>query len=378
MVAVSLKKKKEKQKNIEKNSLVVRLDELEIEIKKLKGQLSEPFKKYQDYLEKRKKWENGKIELEGKIDIPQTINWYKNELIYLEKELPEIIETKRQTRIKKTKEILSKKLELVDIYNKLKTSVDTEIKEYKDILGDYDINIDVSLELNPNFGSEFLSFINQNKKGSFFQIDDGRSRIEKITLLANLQTKKGLDDFLKEIIYNLEHDKRDEHNNIRRYISEQINNEKLLDFYNFLFSINFMIPSYELKLDEKHLTELSPGEKGAMLIVFYLMLDKNDIPLIIDQPEENLDNESIYKILVHFIRDTKKRRQVIIVTHNPNLAIVGDAEQIIYVNIDKKNKNKFNYESGSIENPIINKHASDILEGTLKAFDIRRLKYLKI
>ena len=94
---------KEKQKNIEKNSLVVRLDELEIEIKKLKGQLSEPFKKYQDYLEKRKKWENGKIELEGKIDIPQTINWYKNELIYLEKELPEIIETKRQTRIKKTK-----------------------------------------------------------------------------------------------------------------------------------------------------------------------------------------------------------------------------------------------------------------------------------
>ena len=98
------------------------------------------------------------------------------------------------------------------------------------------------------------------------------------------------------------------------------------------------MPSYELKLGEKHLTELSPGEKGAMLIVFYLMLDKNNIPLIIDQPEENLDNESIYKILVHFIRDTKKRRQVILVTHNPNLAIVGDAEQIIYVNIDKKNK----------------------------------------
>ena len=160
-------------------------------------------------------------------------------------------------------------------------------------------------------------------------------------------------------------------------VGEQVNSERQLDFYNFLFSLGFMEPSYELKLGEKQLTELSPGEKGAMLIVFYLMLDKNNIPLIIDQPEENLDNESIYKILIHFIRDTKQRRQVILVTHNPNLAIVGDAEQIIYVNIDKKNKNIFRYESGAIENSLINKHASDILEGTLKAFDIRRLKYFR-
>jgi len=115
-----------------------------------------------------------------------------------------------------------------------------------------------------------------------------------------------------------------------------------------------------------------------MLIVFYLMLDKENIPLIIDQPEENLDNESIYKILVYFIKETKKRRQVIMVTHNPNLAIVGDSEQIIYVSIDKKNKNTFSFSSGSIENPKINKLSSKILEGTLKAFGIRRLKYFKI
>jgi len=107
------------------------------------------------------------------------------------------------------------------------------------------------------------------------------------------------------------------------------------------------------------------------------LLDREDIPLIIDQPEENLDNESVYRILRHFIRHVKKERQVIIVTHNPNLAIVGDAEQIIFVKIDKTNKNTFSFESGSIENPIINKHASDILEGTLKAFDVRRLKYLR-
>ncbi|NQV18227.1 MAG: hypothetical protein HQ534_06770 [Armatimonadetes bacterium] len=359
------------------NSLIVKLDVLEKDIAKLKGKLSEPYKKYQDYLENLKKWENNKLSIEGKEDLPQTINWYKNEIKYIDNELLILINKKRELHIEKAIDILNKKLELLDIYNKLKTSVDGEINDYKQILGDYDINIDVALKLMTNFIKEFLSYINQNKKGSFFQIDDGRKRIEELITSYNIQSKEGITEFLKAIINNLENDKRTKFNNESRYISEQINDNKLPSFYNYLFSISYLEPSYELKLGDKQLTELSPGEKGAMLIVFYLMLYKDNIPLIIDQPEENLDNESIYKILVHFIRETKKRRQVIIITHNPNLAIVGDAEQIIYVTIDKKNKNKFSYNSGSIENPVINKHASDILEGTLKAFDIRRLKYYR-
>jgi ABC-type lipoprotein export system ATPase subunit len=88
-------------------------------------------------------------------------------------------------------------------------------------------------------------------------------------------------------------------------------------------------PKYELKVDEKDLSELSPGERGGLLLVFYLMLDRRDIPLIIDQPEDNLDNKSVYEILVKFLMKAKKRRQIIIVTHNPNLAVVADAGQII-------------------------------------------------
>ncbi|MEI6478708.1 MAG: ABC transporter ATP-binding protein, partial [bacterium] len=100
-------------------------------------------------------------------------------------------------------------------------------------------------------------------------------------------------------------------------------------------------------------------------------------PLIIDQPEDNLDNQSVFNVLTHFIRSAKKKRQIIVVTHNPNLAIGADAEQIIYVNLDKKDKCRFIYETGSIENPIINRHVVDILEGTMPAFDKRRLKYLR-
>lgn len=369
---------KKKHEDLNNKSLIIKHAELRLEIEKLSGQLSEPFKKYQDYLEKLKDWENKKKEIEGGKDIFQSINWYKNELEHISNELPNIITETRNSRIEKSKDILGKILELVEIYYKLKKSVEIEIEDYKNILGDYDINIDVSLKIKPNFIPTFLSYINQSKKGSFFQIDEGRNLIKKIISESDLKSPQGFEAFLNNIIHELEYDSRKGYNDEKRYMSDQINNDKLLDFYNYLFSLGYINPSYELKLGEKHLTELSPGEKGSMLIVFYLMLDKNNIPLIIDQPEENLDNESIYNILVHFIRDSKKRRQVILVTHNPNLAIVGDAEQIIYVTIDKKEHNTFNYESGAIEHLPINKHASDILEGTLKAFDIRRLKYFKI
>ncbi|MDP2541545.1 hypothetical protein [Tenacibaculum discolor] len=64
-----------------------------------------------------------------------------------------------------------------------------------------------------------------------------------------------------------------------------------------------------------------------------------------------------------------------IVTHNPNLAVVSDSEQVIYVSIDKKNKYKFSFLSGGIESPEINKKIVDVLEGTMPAFDKRKLKY---
>ena len=73
-------------------------------------------------------------------------------------------------------------------------------------------------------------------------------------------------------------------------------------------------------------------------------------------------------------RWVKKQRQVIIVTHNPNLAVVCDAEQIIYAH---KEKNQIHYELGSIENPAMNKKIIDVLEGTLPAFSNRDTKYIK-
>ena len=63
------------------------------------------------------------------------------------------------------------------------------------------------------------------------------------------------------------------------------------------------------------------------------------------------------------------------VTHNPNLAVVCDAEQIIYSSFDRKNDATIKYVPGSIESPLINRHVVDVLEGTKIAFDNRRNKY---
>jgi len=97
---------------------------------------------------------------------------------------------------------------------------------------------------------------------------------------------------------------------------------------------------------------------------------------VIDQPEENLDNQTVYELLVPCMKEAKQRRQILIVTHNPNLAVVCDAEQVICADLDKKSNYRMHYLFGAIENPVINKAVVDILEGTRPAFDKRDDTYL--
>jgi len=96
---------------------------------------------------------------------------------------------------------------------------------------------------------------------------------------------------------------------------------------------------------------LSPGQKGIILLMLYLEIDKGDYrPLIIDQPEENLDNLSVYKDLINYFRERKQYRQIIMVTHNPNLVVNTDAEQVIVANYNGKQTPRLGYDSGSLEN----------------------------
>jgi len=88
-----------------------------------------------------------------------------------------------------------------------------------------------------------------------------------------------------------------------------------------------------------------------------------------------LDNETVYTTLVPCVKEARNKRQVLLVTHNPNLAVVCDADQIIHASIDKSKGNHIKYTTGAIEEKKINSLLVDVLEGTRPAFDSREAKY---
>jgi ABC-type cobalamin/Fe3+-siderophores transport system ATPase subunit len=119
-------------------------------------------------------------------------------------------------------------------------------------------------------------------------------------------------------------------------------------------------------------TRLSLGQQQSILLSLMLLSD-SPYPLIIDQPEDNLDSEFIYQSLVPVLRRAKERRQIIIVTHNANIAVLGDAEQIIAL---KSTSDKSSIVAkGSIDNSLTKAVACQILEGSEEAFRRRAKIY---
>ncbi|WP_042371596.1 TrlF family AAA-like ATPase [Bacteroides neonati] len=355
--------------------LFKQLENKKLQIEEEQKKLSEPQQAYQKYQEELTEYNQKKKNLEGQDENPSvnTLKWLKNELLYLENKLSSDIESKFNEVIGKIRQIHQSKKEVVDIYTNIKSKIDAKITGNADLLEGFEITINASLSINPNFKNSILSRINKNIKGSFYNIENAELRLRRIIESKDVNNVDSMIELIKEIRDNLLFDKREGQNNESRNIEDQITD--VLKFYKELFALDYLSFNYQLQQNGKKLECLSPGEKGALLLVFYLLLDMDNKPLILDQPEDNLDNGSVAKILVKFIKRAKSKRQIIMVTHNPNLAVVADAEQVIYVNIDKEHENLFSYESGSIENIKINKRIVDVLEGAMPAFNKRKVKY---
>jgi hypothetical protein len=146
-------------------------------------------------------------------------------------------------------------------------------------------------------------------------------------------------------------------------------------FAKWLYSTDHIHIQYSIDYDGVDIRKLSPGSRGIVLLLLYLALDTaDDRPLIIDQPEENLDPKSIYDELVRLFVEAKAKRQVIMVTHNANLVVNADADQIIIAEAGPHAPGKLppiTYFSGGLENAHIRKSVCDILEGGEAAFQER-------
>jgi DNA repair exonuclease SbcCD ATPase subunit len=143
-------------------------------------------------------------------------------------------------------------------------------------------------------------------------------------------------------------------------------------FAHWLFGTDHIAVRYEISYDGVDIRELSPGTRGIVLLLLYLALDdSDDRPLIIDQPEENLDPKSVFDELVALFIAAKAKRQVIMVTHNANLVINTDADQIIVAEAGPHPAGglpPISYLAGGLENAAIRKAVCDILEGGEAAF----------
>ena len=118
--------------------------------------------------------------------------------------------------------------------------------------------------------------------------------------------------------------------------------------------------------------EGSPGQKTAALLAF--LLSYGEEPLILDQPEDDLDNHLIYDLIVTQLREVKRSRQVIVVTHNANIVVNGDAELVVAL-AARGGETQIECE-GSLQKQRVRDTICDIMEGGRKAFEDRYRRIL--
>jgi hypothetical protein len=148
-----------------------------------------------------------------------------------------------------------------------------------------------------------------------------------------------------------------------------------------LYSADHVSLTYSLDFDGLNIERLSPGSRGIVLLLLYLAVDQEETdPLIIDQPEENLDPESVYSELVGLFRAAADRRQIVMVTHNANLVVNTDVDQVIIAKCKSLAEGRLpdlTYESGGLERPDIRQAVCQVLEGGPEAFR-QRARRLRI
>nr|WP_207790249.1 AAA family ATPase [Glacieibacterium frigidum] len=148
-----------------------------------------------------------------------------------------------------------------------------------------------------------------------------------------------------------------------------------------LYGTDHIQTAYGIQYDGTDVERLSPGTRGIVLLLLYLVIDTDDDrPLIIDQPEENLDPRSIFVELVERFRSAKQRRQIIIVTHNANLIVNTDADQVIVATCGPHRPGQLpeiRYQAGGLEDLAIRECVCNILEGGEEAFK-ERAKRLRV
>ncbi|GLQ91121.1 TrlF family AAA-like ATPase [Dyella acidisoli] len=362
-----------KLQSVEPGSLLKRREELVASIADAKSKLGERQRLFVLYKDELAKWGKSKTEIMGPADKQGTIAWLESEIRSLEA-LPRQLQELKAQRAGLSEEIHGLIRGMVDEFQRLYLPVQGFVKS----AGQMDMNLPLEIHVRieeAGFLDHFLGKLNRQVRGTFSGIDESNQLLRRMLQEASFVEPQDALAFVERIDRVMHSDQRDGQDGRETRLADQLRKGvEATEVLDYIFGLEYLSPRYSLTYGGQDIGQLSPGERGLLLLVFYLLVDKEDIPIVIDQPEENLDNQTIYKILVKCIKKAKERRQVIMVTHNPNLAVVCDAEQIVYAFRNTEGV-RFEYEAGAIEQSEIKDRVVQILEGTEPAFKNRQSKY---
>jgi ABC-type lipoprotein export system ATPase subunit len=344
-------------------------------IKALQDQLDAPNRLYEQYNEALRAWREKGQTIEGDASKPDTLKWCAAQLAYIHDDLPQEVEELRQQRRQIATEIHRCVAAIRDIYKEMFSAVQELISGSVIIKEGFKLTFESNISERTLQTELFDKYVSQGNAGSFYGREKGATMLEELRAEFDVNVADEAIALVEKITEYLQVDMRTAQKTNTGIATQLRKNVEVKAIYDFLWSFSYLEPEYSLKLDGKDLSHLSPGERGTLLLVFYLLVDKSNKPIIVDQPEENLDSQTVFRLLAPVIKDVKKRRQIIMVTHSPNIAVVCDAEQIIHAHIERAAGNTVIYTMGAIESPEINRYLVDVLEGTRPAFDNRDAKY---
>ncbi len=271
---------------------------------------------------------------------------------------------------------------LQELSTQIKSSIDVRseaLSQLKDKFNDLDqfsetIQFGVEIDFSPEAQEKLSSRFNRKETSDYIE-DSGILKIEIIR-------EKPLE--FMEAVYSAK----------QKVLSGQDRYECLVDVLTFVEEIRFKATMENDTIGGFSTSSMTEGKQALFALTLLLNKESDTWPLLIDQPEDDLDSRSIYGQIVPYLKEQKKRRQIIMVSHNANLVIGADSEQVIVANQhgdDRKNTNnqKFNYFSGSLEftrttdpgeeiilqSCGIREHSCDILDGGKAAFEKRKHKY---
>ncbi|NIJ82129.1 TrlF family AAA-like ATPase [Xanthomonas cannabis] len=354
-------------------TLSTQLAKLMADLATERAKLDGPMKAHQEALTALRAWEEEWAAATGAADKDESFRgkWHRLKSIpTLRAELAQLREKRTQLSLAMLATLRKRGDVLKSLFAPVQALVDDE-PQIREALG---VQFSVRFSFDA-FVTRLFDFIKQST-GSFVGFEESKALASKLLAAHDLTTDAGLTAFLADVEDALAFTVRGGQRRAVAMATILKSDRTAAQLYDFLFGLEYASLSYGLMLGSVELERLSPGQRGALLLIFYLLVDRDRMPIILDQPEENLDNETVYNLLVGVITRAKQHRQVVMVTHNANLAVACDAEQVIVCSMERDGSSKISYEAGAVEELNLNQSVVTILEGTKPAFENRRRKYL--